>query len=175
MRDGAIVIPVSALRRIFVMLLVLIALVLVVMVVRTQLFRAGISTLFAPGPMEIVDRNAYQAVFLTNGSTYFGKLQEQGDQWFTLSDVFYLTVTEDNSTQLTKRGSETQGPKEPMLIPRAQILFIENLRDDSQVVVAIKKYKSGELPSATPPPATVAPTATARPSASPSASPSPTR
>ena len=168
MRDGAIVIPVSALRRIFLMLVVLIALVLVVMVVRTQLFRAGISTLFAPGPMEIVDRNAYQAVFLTNGSTYFGKLQEQGDQWFTLSDVFYLTVTEDNSTQLTKRGSETQGPKEPMLIPRAQILFIENLRDDSQVVVAIKKYKSGELPSATPPPATVAPTATPRPSASPS-------
>jgi len=168
MRDGAIVIPVSALRRIFVMLLVLIALVLVVMVVRTQLFRAGISTLFAPGPMEIVDRNSYQAVFLTNGSTYFGKLQEQGDQWFTLSDVFYLTVTEDNGTQLTKRGSETQGPKEPMLIPRAQILFIENLRDDSQVVVAIRKYKSGEVPSATPLPATVAPTATARPSASPS-------
>ena len=33
MRDGAIVIPVSALRRIFSMLLVLIALVLVVMVV----------------------------------------------------------------------------------------------------------------------------------------------
>jgi hypothetical protein len=55
-----------------------------------------------------------------------------------------------------------------MLIPRAQILFIENLRDDSQVVVAIRKYKSGEVPSATPPPATVAPTATARPSASPS-------
>jgi hypothetical protein len=168
MRDGAIVIPVSALRRIFLMLLVLIALVLAVMVVRTQLFRAGISTLFSPGPMEIVDRNAYQAVFLTNGSTYFGKLQEQGDQWFTLSDVFYLTVTDDNSTQLTKRGSEAQGPKEPMLIPRAQILFIENLRDDSQVVVAIKKFKSGEVPSATAPPATVAPTPTARPSASPS-------
>jgi hypothetical protein len=167
-RDGAIVIPVSALRRIFVMLLVLIALVLVAMVVRTQLFRAGISTLFAPGPMEIVDRNAYQAVFLANGSTYFGKLQEQGDQWFTLSDVFYLTVTEDSSTQLTKRGSEAQAPREPMLIPRAQILFIENLRDDGQVVVAIRRYKSGELPSATPPPATAAPTATARPSVSPS-------
>jgi hypothetical protein len=85
-----------------------------------------------------------------------------------LSDVFYLTVTDDNSTQLTKRGSEAQGPKEPMLIPKAQILFIENLRDDSQVVVAIKKFKSGEVPSATAPPATVAPTGTARPSASPS-------
>jgi hypothetical protein len=166
-RDGAIIIPVSALRRIFVMLLVLIALVLLVMVVRTQLFRAGISTLFAPGPMEVVDRNAYQAVFLTNGTTYFGKLEEQGDQWFTLSDVFYLSAAEETGTQLIKRGSEAQGPKSPMLIPRAQILFIENLRDDGQIVVAIKKYKSGELPAVTPPPATAAPS-TARPSASPS-------
>ena len=175
MRDGAIVIPVSALRRIFVMLLVLIGLILVIMVVRTQLFRAGISTLFAPGPMEIVDRNAYQAVFLTNGSTYFGKLQEQGDQWFTLTDVFYLSASEESGTQLIKRGSEPQGPKEPMLIPRAQILFIENLRDDSNIVTAITKFKSGQLPAATPPPATPAATTAAPSTARPSASPSPTR
>ena len=92
MRDNAIVIPVSALRRIFVMLLVLIVLVLVVLVVRTQLFRAGISTLFAPSAAEIVDRNAYQSVFLTNGSSYFGKLEPQGDDWFVLTDVFYISV-----------------------------------------------------------------------------------
>src|SRR3989442_1143211 len=89
MKD-AIVIPISALRRIFVMLLVLIALILVVLVVRTQLFRAGVASLFAPSAAEAIDRGLYQAVFLTNGSTYFGKLQEQGDQWFLLSDAFYL-------------------------------------------------------------------------------------
>jgi hypothetical protein len=173
MRDNAIVIPVSALRRIFVGLILLIALVLVVMVVRTQLFRAGISTLFAPGPMEVVDRNEYQAVFLTNGSTYFGRLAEQGDQWFTLTDVFYLSVTEQSGTQLIKRGSEPQGPKEPMLIPKQQILFIENLRDDGDIVTAIKKFKSGQIPAATPPPATPTPAPTTRPSTTPS--PSPTR
>jgi len=169
MKDS-IVIPVSALRRIFVMLLLLIALILVVLVVRTQLFRAGISTLFAPSAAELIDHSAYQAVFLTNGSTYFGKLQPQGDGWFLLSDVFYLSVSEQSAPpQLIKRGSEAQGPKEPMIIPTTQILFIENLRDDSQIVALIKRFKSGEIPAATPAPPTVAPT-TARPSATPSPS-----
>jgi len=164
--QNAIVIPVSALRRIFVMLLVLIALILVVLVVRTQLFRAGIASLFAPTAAEAIDRNAYQAVFLTNGSTYFGKLQPQGDSWFLLSDVFYLSVSDQSApSQLIKRGSEVQGPKEPMIISTSQILFIENLRDDSQIVALIKRFKAGEIPTAPPP--TVAPT-TSRPTASPS-------
>jgi len=162
-----IVIPISALRRIFVMLLVLIALILVVLVARTQLFRAGITTLFAPSAAEAIDRNAYQAVFLTNGSTYFGKLQPQGDVWFLLSDVFYLSVPDQSAPpQLIKRGSEAQGPKEPMIVPTSQILFIENLRDDSQIVALIKRFKAGEIPTATAPPPTVAPT-TSRPTASP--------
>ena len=170
MSQNAIVIPVSALRRIFVMLLVLIALILVVLVVRTQLFRAGIASLFAPTAAEAIDRNAYQAVFLTNGSTYFGKLQPQGDSWFLLSDVFYLSVSDQSAPpQLIKRGAEAQGPKEPMIIPTSQILFIENLRDDSQIVALIKRFKSGEIPAATPAPPTVAPT-TGRPSATPSPS-----
>lgn len=168
MKD-AIVIPVSALRRIFVMLLVLIVLILLVLVVRTQLFRAGISTLFAPNAAEVIDHNAYQAVFLANGATYFGKLQPQGDDWFLLSDVFYLSASDETGTQLIKRGTEAQGPKEPMIIPKGQILFIENLRDDGDIVTLIKKFKSGQVPSATAPPATAAPT-TARPSASPSPS-----
>jgi hypothetical protein len=169
MKD-AIVIPVSALRRIFVILLVVIALIVFVLVVRTQLFRAGIASLFAPSAAEVIDHNAYQAVFLSNGSTYFGKLQSQGDDWFLLSDVFYLSSSDQSGTQLIKRGTEPQGPKEPMIIPRDQVLFIENMRDDSDIATLIKKFKSGQLPAATPPPATPAPTAapsTARPSPSP--------
>ena len=151
------------------MLLVLIVLILVVLVVRTQLFRAGVASLFAPSAAEVIDRSGYQAVFLTNGSTYFGKLQPQGDDWFLLTDVFYLSASDQGGTQLIKRGSEAQGPKEPMIIPREQVLFIENLRDDGDIVTLIKKFKSGQLPTATAP----VPTATARPSTTPS--PSPTR
>src|SRR5438093_2963400 len=149
------------------MLLVLIVLILVVLVVRSQLFRAGIATLFAPSAAEVIDHNGYQALFLTNGSTYFGKLQPQGDDWFLLTDVFYLSVSDQSGTQLIKRGSEPQGPKEPMIIPRDQVLFIENLRDDGQVATAIRQFKSGQGPAATltpaaPAPTTAAPT-TARP------------
>jgi hypothetical protein len=60
-----------------------------------------------------------------------------------------------------------------MIIPRGQILFIENLRDDSDIVTAIKKFKSGQLPAATPPPATTAPTIAPTPTVR--VSPSPTR
>ena len=174
MKD-AIVIPVSAVRRIFVMLLVVIVLIVLLLIVRTQLFRAGITTLFAPSAAEVIDRNLYQAIFLTNGSTYFGKLQQQGDAWFVLTDVFYLSASEGSSPQLIKRGSEPQGPREPMIIPQAQVLFIENLRDDSEIVSAIRRFKSGQ-PVATPVPGTAQPT-TAAPTARPSstAAPSPSR
>ena len=174
MRDNSIVIPVSALRRIFVMLVVLILLIVLVLIARTQLLRLGFSTLFAPGAGQVIDSGGYQAVFLVNGSTYFGKLQQQGDDWFLLSDVFYLSVSEQAGTQLIKRGSEAQAPREPMIIPVSQVLFIENLREDGEVVTTIKRFKSGQLPAATLPPAT--PTRTNAPTTVPgTAQPSPTR
>jgi hypothetical protein len=164
--QNAIVIPVTALRRIFVMLVLLIALVLLVLVVRTQLFRAGITTLFDPGAAEVIDHNSYQAVLLTNGATLFGKLQPQGGDWFLMTDVYYLTTTEQGTPQLIKRGTEAQGPREPLVIPKQQIIYIENMRDDSDIVTLIKKFKSGQLPAATPPPLTPVPSTT-RPSPSP--------
>jgi len=173
MRDNAIVIPIGALRRIFTMLLLLIFLIVLVLIARTQFVRFGFTALFAPGAAQVIDSGGYQAVFLTNGSTYFGKLQPQGDAWFVLTDVFYLSVSEQSGTQLIKRGSEPQGPREPMIIPLDQILFIENLREDGDVVTAIKQFKSGQLPVATPPLAT--PTRTNTPAITPTAQPSPTR
>lgn len=176
MHENAIVVPISALRRIFVFLIVLIVLIVLVLVARTQLFRAGISTLFAPSAAEVIDRNAYQSVFLTNGFSYYGKLAAQGDDWFVLSDVFQLSISDQSGTQLIKRGSEPWGPRDPMIIPRSAVLVIENMRDDSDVVAAIRRFKSGQPPTATAPPATTAPTVA--PSAAPSTarpSPSPTR
>jgi hypothetical protein len=176
-RDGAIVIPVSALRRIFLTLLILIALIVVVLVVRTQLFRAGIATLFAPSAGEVIDRNLYQAVFLSGGQIFFGKLEQQGDHYFVLSDVFYLSASDQpgQQGQLIKRGNELHAPKEPMIIPADQVLFIENLRDDGQVATAIRQFKSGQAPAVSVAPATPAPTTAAPTTARPSTSPSPTR
>lgn len=166
MSQNAIVIPVGALRRIFVMLLVLIGLILLVLVVRTQLFRAGIGTLFAPSAFEVIDRDAYQAVFLAGGQVFFGKLQEQGDRYFVLRDVFYLSVPDQAGTQgqLIKRGNELHGPEDLMIIPVDQVLFIENMRDDSEVANVIRRFKSGQLPIATAPPLTAGPTRSPAPS-----------
>src|SRR5439155_25180777 len=103
----------------------------------------------------------------------FGKLQAQGDHWFLLSAVFYLYVSDQSGTPLIKRGTEAQGTKEPMIIPRDQVLFLENLRADGDIVTLIKKFKSGQLPTATAPPST--PPTTPSPTVRPSATPSPTR
>ena len=111
-----------------------------------------------------IDRNAYQAVFLTTNQVYFAKVDVEGDTYL-LTDVFYLSQAEAGAqSQLIKRGGEPHGPREPMIVPARSVLFIENLRDDSPVVAGIKAFKSGQ----TGPPATAAPpavpTGTARPS-----------
>jgi hypothetical protein len=160
--QSSIVINTSVLRRVLVLAVGLLVLVIVVLVVR----RSGVLAFLDPGALDAVDKNGYQAVFLTGGQVYFGKLQQQGS-YFLLTDVFYLSVPSDPNAQpqLVKRGSEIQAPVDPMIIPAGQILYIENLRPDGQVATAIRKFKAGEIPSATAPPVTGAPTS--RPSASP--------
>jgi hypothetical protein len=167
-KQNALIVQISTLRRMFVIVLVLIAFIVVLLLVRTQFSRAGVPSLFDQGASEVIDRNAYQAVFLTGGQVYFGRLQQQGSQYFVLYDVFYLSAPSDPiaQPQLIKRGSEIQAPVDPMIIPASQILYLENLRPDGQVATAIRRFKAGEIPAATQPAPTV-PASTARPSPSP--------
>ncbi len=93
----------------------------------------------------------YQAVFLDNGQVYFGKLSQSGKS-YKLSDIYYLQAGESlqqaastsggatPNIQLIKLGSELHGPTDAMYIERSNLLFWENLKDDSKVVEAIKKY-----------------------------------
>lgn len=98
----------------------------------------------------------YQAVFLTNGQVYFGKLKNPDSAYVKLTDIYYLQVQqtvqpdqqkEDANKQpnvsLAKLGSELHGPEDTMYISRDQILFWENLKDDGKVAQAIKDYQSG--------------------------------
>jgi hypothetical protein len=168
-RDSAVVVSFSAIRRAFA------ALVIVIIVVLAGVF--GRQLIQRPsGVGDLIDRNAYQAVFLTGGQVFFGHATA-GEDSIALTDVFYLAPSNDASQpqqlgSLIKRGSELHGPREPMIIEVRQVLFVENLRDDSQVVAAIKRFKSGEQPAATaaPQPQTTqppaAPTGTPRPSGS---------
>lgn len=92
-----------------------------------------------------------QSVFLTNGQVYFGYLTDMDSQFLNLSDVFYLKTDEqlqagvDNSNRkisLIKLGGELHGPEDHMKISKDQILFYENMSDNSKINDAIAKFKA---------------------------------
>ena len=153
-------------------MLVLVLLVAIVAVGGAIAIRQGwIPSLGRSSVASQIDRARYQAVFLTGGQVFFGRTGEVTDSYLALSDVFYLSAgTESQPSQLVKRGNEIHGPTEPMIIPMDQVLFVENLRDTSDVVTAIGRFHAGTLPVATPPQGTLAPTTTP---AAPTASPAP--
>ena len=94
----------------------------------------------------------FQAVFLTNGQVYFGKLTHVDNNYITLSNIFYLQVqqpvqpastskTDSSQVSLAKLGSELHGPEDNMFIARDQVLFWENLKNNGKVVQAIDTYQ----------------------------------
>jgi hypothetical protein len=94
-----------------------------------------------------IDTTKYQAVFLTNGQVYFGKLSDSSDFQLKITDIYYLQVqqnvqpadkTKDSQVSLAKLGQELHGPQDTMFVAKSQMLFWENLKDDSKVVQAIK-------------------------------------
>jgi len=98
----------------------------------------------------------YQAVFLTNGQVYFGKVSHVDSSYVKITDIYYLQVqqtvqpdanknsTSNNNQQvsLAKLGGELHGPEDVMYVSRQQVLFWENLKDDGKVAKAIKDYKA---------------------------------
>lgn len=104
-----------------------------------------------------VDSSKYQAVFLSNGQVYFGKVKNISKQYAELSNIYYLilkqplqqqTTTDTTTTQQTpeytliKLGNELHGPTDKMVVNRDHILFIENLKDDGKVAKAISDYQN---------------------------------
>lgn len=97
-----------------------------------------------------VSKEKYQAVFLNNGQVYFGKIARINNSAIDLRGIYYLQTNGDGSTQqtssnsnisLVKLGCELHAPYDQMLINSEQVLFWENIQDNSQVVKAINEYK----------------------------------
>lgn len=100
-----------------------------------------------------INKSEYQAVFLTNGQVYFGKLQSINNDYLVLDNIYYLqvqqsvqdgtatTTTDQNQAQLVKLGNELHGPEDQMQISSKQVLFWENLKADGKVAQSIAKYK----------------------------------
>jgi hypothetical protein len=105
---------------------------------------------------QAIKTKQYQAVFLTNGQVYFGKVSNVDKSYVSIKDIYYLQVQQtvqpkDNSAanannqqvSLAKLGGELHGPEDVMYVSRQQVLFWENLKNDGKVADAIAKYKSG--------------------------------
>lgn len=106
-----------------------------------------------------IQQNRFQAVFLTNGQVYFGKLSGIENNYVKLTQIYYLQVQQDVQSSsdskdtssssssnaqvsLTKLGSELHGPEDAMYIAKDQVLFWENLNDNSKVTEAINEYQN---------------------------------
>lgn len=97
------------------------------------------------GDFPVATGAKWQAVFLTNGQVYFGRLQNYNREYLLLQDVYYLQVAQPlqqgqpqpQNLNLVKLGSELHGPEDTMFIPKDKILFWENMKADAQVVRAI--------------------------------------
>lgn len=129
---------------------------------------------FGKSAEKAIKASGYQAVFLSNGQVYFGKLTGFNGSEPVLKDVYYLKVgtilepgtagkqgdvkVEGKTTKeataaavprstltLVKLGEEIHGPSDEIKLNKDQILFVENLRDDSKVVDAIKKYQQAQV------------------------------
>lgn len=106
-----------------------------------------------------IDGGKYQALFLTNGEVYFGKLHDAGAEYMTLTDVYYVQPEQQAATeteteevqgtsgvsnapaQLLKLGNEVHGPTDEMIVRKDQILYFENLKTDGQVAKLINQDK----------------------------------
>lgn len=99
-----------------------------------------------------VDKDKQQAVFLTNGQVYFGKVNAVNKDFLDLRNIYYLNVNQQvqpnqsgsqqaqSNISLVKLGCELHGPVDQMVINRDQVTFWENLKDDGQVAKAIAKW-----------------------------------
>jgi hypothetical protein len=100
-----------------------------------------------------IESDKYQAVFFTNGQVYFGKLQPLNNDYMKLTEHF-LFASENRYDKSTKNdrskhdrsrtdklGNEIHGPEDTMIISKSQVLFFENLKNDSKVSSTIIKYE----------------------------------
>ena len=81
----------------------------------------------------------YQAVFLSNGQTYFGHYVDRLGPYAKIENAFYIQQTpaaNENAaatSKIVRRGNELHEPEPFVLLPKSAILFVEDLRTDSSV------------------------------------------
>lgn len=110
-----------------------------------------LSRLLAP-PLIGVNQNQYQAVFLTDGTQYVGKLEAYDSAHYKLTSAYFVSSsqtpqvsdkgsapTASNQVALVKLENGLLGAENTMTIPRDKVLFYENLKPDGQAAKLLQK------------------------------------
>jgi len=90
-------------------------------------------------------RAQYQAIFMTNGQTYFGRYYDRIGAYAKIEDVYYLQQTQGTDpnaapdTKIVRRGRELHSPASRMLVPKSAVLFVEDLTDASPITQFMKQ------------------------------------
>ncbi|MBI1929219.1 hypothetical protein HYR99_33860 [Candidatus Poribacteria bacterium] len=87
----------------------------------------------------------YQAVLLSNGWAYFGKIEKMGPRYIEMTDVYYVQSGVNPETKavtniLIKRGKEWHAP-DRIALNLDHVLFIEPVGPDSTVAKLIEESK----------------------------------
>ncbi|HUC19958.1 MAG TPA: hypothetical protein VMR98_00490 [Candidatus Polarisedimenticolaceae bacterium] len=127
----------------------------VLLIIMSVVVTAYLVTLLvkSSGAKPAIKSKQTQALFLTNGQVYFGKLANIDSSYVKLTDIYYLQVqqqvqpgqkadSQQPQVSLAKLGGELHGPEDVMYVSREQVLFWENLKEDGKVAQAIKDYKA---------------------------------
>ena len=120
--------------------IVLILAVLVVLVGAAYAFTA------MRKPVIVEMTTPYQAVLLSNGSAYFGRLEGLGTPNPVLKEVFYVQSAQDPQTKqvsniLVKRGKEWHSP-DRMILNASMIVLVEPVNPGSRVAQLIAQAKN---------------------------------
>ena len=88
----------------------------------------------------------YQAVFLANGQTFFGRYHDRLGPYVKVDAPYYIQQTGDPNdpskpaqSRIVKRGGELHGPQDEMPVPKTSILFVEDLAPSSPVAQFMAK------------------------------------
>lgn len=96
------------------------------------------------------DNAKWYAVRLVSGEVYYGQVNNTTADPVVVDNVYYdydqISANEENKNEasnlrLVKRGKETHGPDGSMSIIRAQVKYIEPLKEGSKVLNAILDYE----------------------------------
>lgn len=87
-----------------------------------------------------IGRQTYQAVFLANGQTFFGRYYDRIGPYVKVVDPYYIQTTPDPNdsskpadVRVVRRGSELHAPLPEMLVPKSSVLFVEDLTETSPI------------------------------------------